>query len=107
MSIVVDDKALYVHGREIRWDAIRAIATYKRDLFIHDDICLAFQTEGDLWVEISEEQPGFELLIAEVERRFASVPEDWFTAVMHPAFETNYRVLWRINGLDEEKRRSI
>ena len=95
MSVFVDDKGFSVRGCEVRWDAIRAIATYKRDLFIYDDICLAFQMEAELWVEVSEEEPHFQLLVREVERRFPGVPEDWFTAVMHPAFEPNYSVLWR------------
>jgi hypothetical protein len=95
VSVLVDDNGFHLHGREVRWDAIRAIATYKHDLFIYDDICLAFQTEPEVWVEVSEEEPGFQLLADEVVRRYPDVPEDWFAAVMHPAFEANYRVLWR------------
>jgi hypothetical protein len=96
LSVRLDVNGFCLRGREVHWDTIRAIATHKRDLYIYDDICLAFQTETELWVEVSEEEPGFQLLVDEVERRFPSVPKDWFTAVMLPAFEPNYRVLWRM-----------
>ncbi|MDQ3440101.1 MAG: hypothetical protein M3478_07095 [Planctomycetota bacterium] len=97
MSILLDGNGFSVRGRAVNWAAVQAIATYKRDLFIHDDVCLAFQTDADTWVEVSEDEPGFKLLIAEVERRYPEVPRDWFAEVMLPPFAANYRVLWRVS----------
>ena len=105
MSVVVDDNGFSQGGRKVRWDAIRAITTYKRDLVIYDDICLEFQTDAGVWVEVSEEEPGFRCLVTEIERRFPGIPQDWFTTVMHPAFKPNERVLWQ--RVEKEQRRSV
>ena len=96
VSVLVDQNGFSIRGCAIPWSSVRVIATYKRDLWIYDDIYLAFQAAPDSWVEVSEEEPGFQLLVAEVERRYPDVPRDWFGTVMHPAFATNYRVLWRV-----------
>ena len=94
MEILTNENGFSADGRVVRWSAVRAIAVYKRDLFTHDDICLAFETTPDSWVEVSEEESGFQHLVAEVERRYPDVPRDWFEAVIHPAFVANHRVLW-------------
>ncbi len=94
MSISVASEGFCHGGRWVAWLAVEAIAAYKRDLITYDDICLAFKVEDSSWVEMSEDEPGFETLMAEVERRYPEMPPDWFREVMHPAFAPNYRVLW-------------
>jgi len=94
-SISIDDNGFSLSRISVRWSTVRTIATYKWDLWSYDDICLAFQVAEDSWAEVSEDEPGFRELVVEVERRYPSVPRDWFNSVVHPAFETNYRVLWR------------
>lgn len=76
--------------------SLEARPTYKHDLFAYDDICLALKMPDDSWVEVSEEKPGFRLLVEEVERRYPEVPRDWLREVMVPAFARNYRVLWGV-----------
>jgi len=44
----------------VRWDALRSIRSYKRDVFAYDIICLAFEIEADSWVEISDKDDGFD-----------------------------------------------
>jgi len=39
----------------VRWDSVRAIRVYKRDLFSYDMICLGFQVIDKSWVELWEE----------------------------------------------------
>ena len=96
MSVSVDNNGFNVRGSIVPWSTVLAIATYKRDLLVHDDICLAFKVGDDSWIEVSEEEPGFQSLVAEVGRRYPDVPADWLSEVMHPAFATNYRVLWGV-----------
>ena len=81
-------------GNTVPWSSVRAIAAYKHDLFSYDEICLAFKVSDDSWVEVSEDEPGFQSLVEEVGRRYPETPRDWFHEVMFPAFAANYRVLW-------------
>lgn len=94
MSVSVDNAGFMLDGDTVPWSTVRAIVTYKHDLFACDDICLAFKLAEGSWVEVSEDEPGFQSLVAEVERRYPEVPRDWYRVVMVPPFATNYRVLW-------------
>ncbi len=76
------------------WDDIVEIQTYKIDLLIYDDICLAFQAAG-WWHEISERDIGFSQLTKAMHDRFPSIDPQWYFTVMHPAFEPNQRTLWK------------
>jgi hypothetical protein len=88
------------HGSTTPWCDVRAIATYKDDLFAYDEIWLAFKTGDHQWVEVSEHEEGFHAFIEDVSRRF-SLPDGWFGDVMHPAFARNARVLWGVADLSE------
>ena len=92
--------ALYRDGEvlaAIEWSDVRRIAAYKHDLFIVDEICVAFEyvsSEGT-WLEISEEFSGYKDCMKAVLQMFPEIPEGWFSDVAFPAFETNYSVLWK------------
>jgi hypothetical protein len=75
------------------WGEVREVATFKRDLGIYDDICLAFRIDDD-WIVISEDSEGWPALSAALERHFPTVPPEWYWLVMSPPFETCYRVLY-------------
>jgi len=80
----------------LQWHDVCEIVTYKRDLFSYDQICLAFRTAVDNeWTEIWESDEGFEEACRVVRERFPSVPEDWYSTVMLPPFETCRRVLYQ------------
>ena len=79
----------------IAWADVAEIATFKRDLYIYDDIRLSFRRRGtDLWLEISEECAGFPEMAAEMRRRFPTIDEAWYLDVMQPPFATNYTLLY-------------
>ena len=78
----------------IKWESINGIRAYKRDLGTIDTICLAFQM-SDHWYEVCEEDEGFLGLAEAIRFRFPTVPKDWYSEVMAPAFETDLRTLWR------------
>ena len=53
----------------------------------------------DSWtpVQISEEWSGFADLFEPLSLAFPSIPRDWYTEVMDPAFRENRRVLYESN----------
>jgi hypothetical protein len=83
----------------VRWAEIQAIETYKRDILVHDMICLSFSVSDNLHVELWESDEGFSEISTEMMRLFPSIPSDWFADVMIPAFETNHRELYRRAGV--------
>jgi hypothetical protein len=79
------------------WNDVTEIRTFKRDLYIVDDIRLAFHIR-DGWFEFSEDQPGFEALDRKMREVFPEVPPGWFWDVAQPPFATNERELSRAPG---------
>jgi hypothetical protein len=79
----------------LAWSAISRVAAYKYDLFAVDEIVLAFETNDrpDVLIEVSEEWPGFADLFVPLTRELG-VEAGWYNDVMHPAFATNYRVIF-------------
>lgn len=87
-----DGEVLY----EIPWSDIDEIATYKDDLVGYDEVCLRFHsTSWDEWFWLGEESPMFKDLEKMIRDQFSGIPENWFHDVAFPAFETNYRMLWK------------
>ena len=82
-------------GRAVRWSDVRAIRTYKRDLWTTDMICLAFQLPNRLWMEINEEAEGFRAITTQMEATFPTMSGEWFGIVMKPAFAPNDTLLYR------------
>ena len=83
-------------GRQwVPWISVTSVAAYKYDLFAVDEVVLAFETRDrpDLAIEVSEECPGFGDLFKPLERELGIAP-DGYHDVMHPAFATNYRVIF-------------
>lgn len=69
------------------WSAIDHAEAFKRDLFATDLICLELRSRGE-WVEVNEEMPGWDELIAEMPQRLTgALPrEKLYEAVMKPPF---------------------
>ena len=75
----------------VRWDEVREIVTFKRDLITTDCVCLGFRTsDQEVYFEVNEEIAGFVLLTDEMIRRFPSIDPDWFGSVTQPPFATNW-----------------
>lgn len=100
--IEIDDQGFTVfvkqrkkeYNASVKWDDIKEIRVFKRDLFATDLICWWFCTdaENEQGVEISEDMWGYKKLIEEVESRF-DIDKEWF-GVAFPAFATNMRTVW-------------
>jgi hypothetical protein len=81
--------------RSVRWADVAKIQTYKLDLLTTDCICLLFESmSGQPPVQVSEEWKGFSALFNPLTAAFPSIPRNWYTEVMTPAFETKQTVLY-------------
>ncbi len=79
----------------IAWQDINRIETFKQDLFTTDCIYLAFHLRTtETPILVSEESTGFADLFTPMQTAFPSIPERWYFDVMHPAFKTNFTVLY-------------
>ena len=80
----------------MRWEDIRAVASFKVDCYAYDLICFAVEAreEGAGFV-VNEEHPQFEELVGAFEARLPGFDGEWFRKVAFPAFETCETVLYR------------
>ena len=89
--IAVSDSGFCFGNLVVDWVEIKEIVAFKLDLVTWDEVRFAFRTSekhDDLWIEISEDQPGFKVLLGELIKRFPSV-RGWEERVVKPAFATN------------------
>lgn len=81
------------HECRVRWSDIHEIRAFKLDLLTWDEVRFTFRVAPDLWIDISEEQAGFDDLVTELESRFPTV-RGWQAAVIKPDFTRNETVLY-------------
>jgi hypothetical protein len=89
--ITISGEGFLIGESSISWGEIRKIVASKLDLISVDEIRFASRTIGDQteeWVEISEEQPGFDELIGELESQFPAI-SGWRELLVKPAFAEN------------------
>ncbi len=78
----------------VRWDEITQISAYKVDLYTYDQVCIGIHTfKSANCIELQEEWDGYNLVVAEIERRFC-IADGWWQKVAFPAFRENYMVLY-------------
>lgn len=80
-------------GFTARWADVRQIIGYKVDLFSWDEIRLDFHLSTGLTVVITEESPGFDAFMNEVQRRFPSL-EGWHAKLSQPPFAASRAILY-------------
>ena len=81
--------------RAVKWERVRLIDAFKRDLFTVDLICLRFYEQGEgLPVEVNEEMDGFGPLVDALPMKFEGFDQAWWDKVAKPAFATNLTELW-------------
>ncbi len=102
-AVTLHDRLLDEELWRVPWSTLEEIVAFKVDAYIVDHICLGFLAEGagTLWVAV-EESEGWKELIAELERRYGVMFEEWFPRVAFPAFKENRTVLWRRAGMPGE-----
>ena len=98
IRLTSDGFSITEHGglpNQLAWASVKEIFAFKLDMGTFDTIRLGFRVsdDGTYW-QVDEDDPGFRELLAEVERRFDIVDEDWWSKVAFPAFATNRTTLW-------------
>jgi hypothetical protein len=78
------------------WEAVARVVAFKRDLYIHDLLCVTFELADGSGFEIHEHMMGWQDLIDSLHDRLpGSVPfVEWWQEVVFPAFETNETTLF-------------
>jgi hypothetical protein len=73
----------------LNWSAVKIILAYKRDVFAHDLICLAFEP-SDGTIEVNEEMHGWSQLVEALPSVLPGTPpfSDWWGRVAQPPFVT-------------------
>lgn len=81
--------------RLIPWTNIQKVAAFKRDCYTVDLICIAFETPDSVY-EINEEMASWPAFVQEIATHLPGClkAEEWYEAVMFPAFETNRTMLY-------------
>jgi len=71
----------------IRWNDVKTVLAYKRDLYATDLICLGF-TSPDGTIEVDEEMPGWPQLVERLPTVLPGTPpmSDWWERVAKPPF---------------------
>ena len=71
-----------------RWDEIQTVTVFKRDLFTVDCICLFAARNDDSGIELDEEMCGWQEFVEAMPTylRGCMKWEDWFLAIVSPAF---------------------
>ena len=81
----------------LAWEQITSVYAYKRDGLAADQIRLVLGDDGrQSWIEATEDDIGFQVLIAELARRLPDFPgtDDWWDKLALPPFETNWTQLY-------------
>jgi hypothetical protein len=79
---------------QLKWADIEQVVAFKRDLYVHDQLCLGLAIKGrDGVLPLEEDNPDWGEVVQQLEARFP-LPENWKGQVMHPPFETRWTVLW-------------
>ena len=82
----------------LEWQQISAVYVYKKDCFGLDQIRIALGDEGlRVWIEITEDDEGYQELIAELPRRLPGCfsEKEWWQQVALPSFETQRMRLYQ------------
>lgn len=86
-----------------RWDEIREVFAYKRDLLTTDMICLALCTADDRPIlEPHAEMVGYVKLCRELEKRLPGFQDKYAKWLLSsPAFDTRPTTIWKLESPDE------
>lgn len=81
-------------AKTVLWKEIEEIHVYKSDMMTYDEICMDIHLSKSI-ITISEETKGWDILVDTFHTVFSSIPRDWETAIVTPAFATNDTILYK------------
>lgn len=79
--------------KRLEWADITQLNVYKVDQMTIDRIDMEI-VYGDRSFSISEELPGWYQFVLKTKEVFPTIPRDWDISIIHPAFATNYRIIY-------------
>ena len=96
------EKTVLVH-----WEKICRAEAFKRDLLAYDEVCVAFDLNGDSAIEINETMDGFTDLMEAAPTYLAGFVafSDWYMNITTPAFETNLTPLFERQESEEDSQK--
>jgi hypothetical protein len=92
-AILVQSDGFTFGDQVIDWSDVNEISALKLDLLTTDEIRIVFGLRSGSFVEVSEEQLGFDALDSAMQTRFPST-HGWFAQVSQPAFARNETILY-------------
>jgi len=96
-TIVYDNFSKY-----LKWREITEIVAYKTDLFTFDRIEMQI-VYGDKYFTINEELPGWYQFIIKLKEIFPSIPKEWDTDIIFPAFAENRIIIYAGSNNSEDQ----
>lgn len=86
-AVSADGSGLAVGGATLAWRDIRRVQAYKRDAYVGDCFCLAFEVKGNGVVVVTEGSPGWDALGVAVAQFLpgAMAPQAWGVRLMAAA----------------------
>ena len=80
--------------QKIKWAEIERLIAYKRDLMTTDEICLDI-IYNNWQTTINENTAGWYQFVERTKLIFPSIPKNWDSEIVHPAFATNLSILYQ------------
>jgi hypothetical protein len=86
-AITGADSVSSVGATSLRWNDVKTVLAYKRDLYATDPICLGF-ISPDGTIEVDEEMQGWSQLVEKLHSLLPGTPpaSDWWERVAKPPF---------------------
>ena len=80
------------------WKQVKSVAVYKKDEFMSDLICIEFGLPENMVVTLHEELEGYHSVVQAMHIQFEGIEKDWYSKIVQPAFERNYRVIYEASA---------
>ena len=88
-TVTVAGSVSSVAATSLKWNGVKTVLAYKRDLYATDLICLVF-TSPDGTIEVNEEMQGWSQLVERLPSLSPGTPplSEWWERVAKPPFVT-------------------
>ena len=80
------------------WKQVKSVAVYKKNEFMSDLICIEFGLPENMTITIHEEMEGYDSVVQTMHLQFEGIEKDWYSKIVKPAFERNYRIIYETSA---------
>lgn len=92
--LLLTEAGFSTRGINVSWESVEQIRAFKLDRVTIDEVHFLFGLSSGGAVEISEEQPGFDAVLHEVQVQFPALV-GWQSQIIQPAFARNDTILYQ------------